>query len=453
MVPGRAEPAEGEREEGSFADDSTQDQRQPPPIDGLAVVLEGDRLEAGGKLFPLTATALEIGRGRSRALYGDVDARLELPDAKLSARHARLTRHRSIWTIEDLGSANGTWVGGERITRQRVDCGEAIRVGHSLLTIVADAGPALDHERGDAWPFHTLSSQSARGFAALRKVASGTTPILILGGKGAGKKAIARAVHARSGRQGAFVVVGCATLPASLIEAHLFGHQRGAFLGAARDELGFFRAAEGGTILLDEVGDLPATTQAALLRVLTDGAVTPVGAFSPVPVDVRVVAATRRPLAEWVSAGRFRADLYARLAVHVFRVVPLRERRQDLGVLLASFASELGRDVRVRPEAAEALYESGWPLDVRGLKTAFEAVVSRAEGGVVRATDLPDWIFTPLDGEPSVRPLSPEERLLRDQLAERLFATSYDVEEVARQMGYPRKQVEHWIIRYGLHKG
>jgi two-component system response regulator FlrC len=204
------------------------------------------------------------------------------------------------------------------------------------------------------------------------RVAAGDIAVLIEGPTGAGKEGLARFIHARSSRAaGALVAVNCAALPEAMLEAILFGHERGAFTGAAGESLGLFRAAQGGTLLLDEVGELSPSLQAKLLRALQEREVLPLGATRPVPVDARVLAATNRDLAGEVAAGRLREDLYWRLAVFPLRVAPLSQRPADIPVIAAALLLRHGAsDGRWWPTAAavEAITRAPWPGNVRQLE-------------------------------------------------------------------------------------
>ena len=223
--------------------------------------------------------------------------------------------------------------------------------------------------------------------ALAERAAGGDITILIEGPTGAGKEGLARFIHARSPRAGApLVAVNCAALPEAMLEAILFGHERGAFTGAAGDSLGLFRAAQGGTLLLDEVGELPASLQAKLLRALQEREVLPLGATRPVPVDVRIIAATNRDLAGEVAAGRLREDLYWRLAVFPLRVASLAERPADIPVIAAALLLRHGApDGRWWPSAAavEAIGRAPWPGNVRQLENMLQrALVLAADGRI-----------------------------------------------------------------------
>jgi DNA-binding NtrC family response regulator len=231
-----------------------------------------------------------------------------------------------------------------------------------------------------------------------RRAAKVDSTVLVTGESGVGKERIARLIHDESGRaHKAFVAVNCAAVTESLLESELFGHARGAFTGATHDRAGLFEAAHGGTLFLDEVGEVPPSMQAKLLRALQEKEVRRVGENANRKVDVRVVAATNRDLAEEVRAGRFRQDLYYRLRVIELRIPPLRERREDIlplaRLLLAEASERLGRRVTaLAPDAADQLLRYDWPGNVRELGNAVERAVALCEGQRVEREDLPEEV-------------------------------------------------------------
>ena len=259
----------------------------------LFVVLEGDRPTARGARYSLVGVeTITLGRGAARVATRSADGRsldVRVPGRWISSSHAVIRAVAGEWIVEDAGSRNGTFVRGERVTSRVLRDGDTVEAGRVYFAV--RGGPAnegLIVRDEDAarttQPFglRTLLPEMQEGYAALARVARGSTvPILFLGPTGSGKEVLAREVHAQSGRQGPFIPVNCGALPTTLVESLLFGHVKGAFSGAARDEVGFVRSADGGTLFLDEIGDLPATSQAALLRVLQEHEVIPVGATRP----------------------------------------------------------------------------------------------------------------------------------------------------------------------------
>jgi DNA-binding NtrC family response regulator len=224
--------------------------------------------------------------------------------------------------------------------------------------------------------------------------------VLIRGESGTGKELLARQIHLASLRaSGPFVPVDCSTLRDSLLESQLFGHVRGAFTGAACNTLGFFRAADGGTIFLDEIGELPPEAQARLLRCLQERAVVPLGTVLAIPVNVRIIAATHRPLAEMVRQGSFRMDLYFRINVVGLEIPPLRNRREDIALLAEQFLRDMARAYdepkrAISPEAMDRLVEYDWPGNIRELRNVLERACALTQNQTLGVEDLPAELGT-----------------------------------------------------------
>ena len=258
-----------------------------------------------------------------------------------------------------------------------------------LLKAELRSGQGLDRILGD-------SAAMRRVFDLIRSVAPTNSTVLVNGESGTGKELVAKAIHALSPRRDApFVSVNCAALPETLLESELFGHMKGAFTDAHQTRKGLFETAHRGTLMLDEVGEMPMSMQVKLLRALQEKRVRRVGAMEEVDVDVRVIAATNRALDVMVRQGRFREDLFYRLNVIPIDVPALRERREDIPVLaehfLRAFASEMGKDVRgFAPDAMERLVASPWPGNVRELENAVERAVALETEGTIRLERLPD---------------------------------------------------------------
>jgi len=236
------------------------------------------------------------------------------------------------------------------------------------------------------------SSDMKRLLEISDRVSKTDAGILITGESGTGKEVIARRIHVHSHRaEGPFVAINCAAIPGELLESELFGHAKGAFTGAVKERLGRFRQAQGGTLFLDEIGEIPLPLQAKLLRVLQEKVVDAVGGDAPLPVNVRIVAATNKDLQNRIRAGAFREDLYYRLNVVEVHVPPLRERPEDIPALVEHFVRELteGRDLTVPPRVMEELRRRPWPGNVRELKNACERMVILCQGNEVSLEDLP----------------------------------------------------------------
>jgi len=304
----------------------------------------------------------------------------------------------------------------------------------------------------------TLQTPLAHQFRLLGQVAQSQVAVVIRGDSGTGKELCARAVHKLSGRGGAFVAVNCGALPDTLVETELFGYRKGAFSGANEDRPGLLRSADRGTIFLDEIGDLPAPAQAAFLRALQEQEVVPVGGTRPVAVDFRLCAATHRDLDKLVTRGDFRADLLARISGYTVTLPPLRERREDLGLIVGTLLRRLFPDradeVTFSSEAARALFAHEWPLNVRELEKALQAAVVLAAGEAVAVWHLPEAVRgAALDSSSSggsAKPLSEEDRALRADLEARFREHKGNISAVARSMGKARMQIQRWVKRLGL---
>ena len=304
-------------------------------------------------------------------------------------------------------------------------------------------------------------------YRMLDRVAPTDATVLIHGESGTGKELAARALHDRSRRsKGPFVALNCSALPAELIESELFGHVRGAFTGADRDKAGLFEAAQHGTLLLDEIGELTAPAQAKLLRALEERAVTPVGATSPRKVDVRVIAATHRDLEAMTASGAFREDLLYRLKVITVTLPPLRDRREDIAILAVHFIAELSRrhgrgSLQLSEAARAALVGYAWPGNVRELRNAIERAVVMAEGDTIELNDLPPSMLgdrTPIPAAEAVAASIPfmeaRERALdafdRSYLTAALEKHENNVSATARFLGMHRQSLQKMLKRLGL---
>ncbi len=301
---------------------------------------------------------LVIGRDEGCAVH--------LPGNDVSRRHAALRREASGIGVEivDLGSRNGVRVNGQQVPAAHLRRGDVVRLGGWLGVVTEAAGEWKEIAPG---LFGGATLQSV--LAPLRRAASSDLPIILEGETGTGKEVVARSLHKWSGRSGPLVAVNCAALPEALAEGELFGYRRGAFTGADKPSQGFFRSAESGTLLLDEVTELPLPLQAKLLRVLEEHEVQPLGETRPIPIDVRVVVAGQQSLLEASRQGHFRPDLLARLDGVTAHLPPLRSRREDVSPLFSHFLTELGQGTvpSVEADFIERLCLHDWPFNVREL--------------------------------------------------------------------------------------
>jgi transcriptional regulator of acetoin/glycerol metabolism len=407
---------------------------------------------------------LTFGRGSARTLTPAKEGAarrlsIRLVDPWLSTRHARLTRVLRRWVIEDLDSKNGTFVDGVRQARAELEDGQIVEIGHTFFLF----REGVEHARGAPPIFDagqpspprglaTLLPDLARTFARLVPVARSTVPVLLQGETGTGKEVLARNVHALSARAGEFVAVNCGALPPNMVEAELFGHERGAFTGAAASSIGLVRAADHGTLLLDEVGDLPLPAQAALLRILQEREVRPVGGRRAIHVDLRVVAATHRPLDRMVQEGAFRVDLLARLAGHRVDLPPLRDRREDMGLLVAALIQEAAEGragaVTLSPRAARALLRYSFPGNVRELEKCLTTALVLAEDGKIDVDHLPEAVRCALDD--AVAAKREEDEARKADLVSLLREHGGNVTAVATALGKARMQVQRWLKRYEI---
>jgi transcriptional regulator with PAS, ATPase and Fis domain len=264
-------------------------------------------------------------------------------------------------------------------------------------------------------------------------------------------------MHLLSGRSGPFVAVNCGGIAPTLVESEMFGYRRGAFSGAQEDRPGLMRSADKGTLFLDEIADLPAPAQAALLRALQESEVMPVGATQAVKIDLRVLAATHFDLQKLVAEDRFRADLFARISGFTVRLPALRDRREDLGiligVLLRRHAPGLEGRVSLTPEAARALFKHTWPMNVRELEKCMAAALVLSAGEPIDLIHLPDWAhMTPVTSgsTPTAPAASAEDLRQREELIALLKEHAGNISSIARAMGKARMQVQRWLKRYRL---
>jgi transcriptional regulator with AAA-type ATPase domain len=371
---------------------------------------------------------------------------LSIADPSMSRLHARCVWDERMQglRIGDTGSRNGIFLNGRRIESALLGHGDLVRIGETLL-VYCEENP---FERAEA-----------------RAAAAAASPLTVLlqGETGTGKEVFARRIHEASQRRGKFVPVNCAAIPRELVAAELFGHTERAFSGAQGARKGLALAAAHGTLLLDEIGDCPPEVQIALLRMLQEKAVRPVGSDQELAVDVRVIAATHRDLQDLVARGSFRADLFARLSQFTIALPPLRERKHQLLDLARSFAQADGATLRITVDAAEALLIWSWPFNLRELQSLiFALLVVRGKSAVLDLAYLSEN-HPPIaqavasraaaGSEPqSKAPLPTLQRPQHDRkrLAELLDQHGGNVSKVAQALGKPRAQVYRWMEALGL---
>ncbi len=413
----------------------------------LYLVYSGDAVVVPPTCFGPLRGATAIGR---EAFSG-----IALPaDRKASRHHATLhAGPTGALRVVDERSRNGTLVNSLRVDEAVLADGDLLTIGNSYL-IVREQRDDVGDAEVPGLIGHGPAMRAVR--AAIAQIAPSPATVLVLAETGCGKELVARAIHERGRPAGPFVAVNCAAIPESLAESQLFGQLAGTFTGGVARP-GFFRAADGGTLFLDEVGELPAAIQPKLLRVLQDHMVLPVGATTPASCDVRVIAATNRELRVEVDAGRFRADLYARLAEYPLRVPPVRERREDV---LALLAHALG-DPRPRlgPALVEALLTHPFTFNVREVQSLASRLRLHGQGAQVLDLDLVrDQLDSPTQpiGPAPARSADGAESDDREpppgkpELEALMRAHRGVVANVARVMRRSRKQVYRWLELHGL---
>jgi len=400
---------------------------------------------------------------------------LTLTDRKVSREHLAIRARADGWLLVDDGSTNGTYVGDLRIARAVVSSEANVRVGQTLLKL-EPLGEHVEQELSPQNCFGRMLGQSEamrEMFAVLERVARSDLTVLIEGETGTGKELAAEGLHQASDRRGAFVTLNCGAIPRELIESELMGHVQGAFTGAVKDRSGAFVSAHEGTLFLDEVGELPVDMQAKLLRVLEHREVKPVGSDQTVAVDVRVVAATNRNLAAESEAGEFRDDLYYRLAVVVVRIPPLRNRLDDLPLLVEHIHNELNRRRRA---AGQPLYELlddtalgmlqrySFPGNVRELRNIVERwAVLGATTAPGRSAVGPTGSERSGDAEVAVEssllalPYHEAkdawiERFERAYVSEVLNVAGGNVSQAARDANVDRRHLQRLMARYDIKK-
>jgi transcriptional regulator of acetoin/glycerol metabolism len=392
-------------------------------------------------LFPRTdGPSIELSAGRGEIVIGrDDDCALVLSGSDVSRRHAVVQFEGPSAVLRDLESRNGTFVNGRAIKSTLLQPNDVVRVGGWVGVVTLHGGPL-----GSIAPGLFGGGALRSALAGAERAAASDLPIVLEGETGTGKEAVSRAIHGWSARSGPFVAVNCAALPEALAEGELFGYRRGAFTGAEQANLGHFRAAQRGTLLLDEICELKLPLQAKLLRVLEQREVQPLGESTPVRLDVRVLAAAQEPLARAVQEGRFRADLYARLDGVTLRLPPLRERRAEIPYL---FSRLLMEHTGARPPAVDVrlmerlcLYD--WPFNVRELALLVKRLlVLHGAEATLKLSHLPERMRG--DATPDAKARRPEPSQGSVALSDLLAALRHsggNVAKAAAELGISRQR-------------
>lgn len=409
-----------------------------------------------------------IGRSELRGVERDpADAsalKINLVDSWMSSAHVQLKYLMGRWVIEDLDSKNGTRLNGALVKHAPLSDGDILEMGHSFFVFRSEMqlgphSPAVcsSSEQDPVFPGQpTLVSALDSQLVELGAIARSLVSVLIRGETGTGKELMARGIHQLSARPGAFVAVNCAAIPETLLEAELFGYQKGAFSGAGHGHVGLIRSADRGTLFLDEIGDLPSHSQVSLLRVLQERQVVPLGETRPVPVDVRLCTATHRDIEHLLATHQIREDFFGRVAGFTVHLPPLRQRREDLGLIIASLLQRLvPRDserVSFERRAARALFLYDWPRNIRELEKCLEAAVALAEEGAIDFQHLPAAVRAAGSRPPgteapsdSAAGPSPRRQPEREKLMELLLQHHGNISAVARTLGTSRIQLRRWL--------
>jgi DNA-binding NtrC family response regulator len=427
----------------------------------VAVEVRGFEVEVvagpdAGKRAQATRRSFEVGTHPS--------SDLQLSDEHVSRRHLRIDIEARDCVVRDLGSTNGTRVGGVRVRVAPLEDGAILECGQTRLKFSYVAAPFRLElaERDDFEGVLGRSVAMRELFALLDRVAPTDAPVLIQGETGTGKERVARAVHRRSRRATRpFAVFDCAAVPPTLIEAELFGHEKGAFTGATERRAGVFERADGGTVFLDELGELAVELQPKLLRVLESNEVFRVGASKPTPIDARIVAATNRDLGARIDEGQFREDLYYRLAVVTVRVPPLRERREDIALLASHFAREhlfAGEKATAPAPGWEAIFDFmtgyDWPGNVRELRNVVERAVIMSDPKLLRGDPLDAVTELRKRAEPAmhrrVSLRAARDQTEREYLEDLVRATDWDLDQASQIADVHRKSLERLLREHRI---
>jgi DNA-binding NtrC family response regulator len=399
----------------------------------------------GSRAMPVQALHVQVlegpDTGRSlraredRLAIGTADGNdLVLTDDSVSRYHVELSRGRAGVRVVDCASTNGTMVHGIAIATAEVPAGSVLQLGRTRVKVSDGDEVTLELHGGTSLAgLHGRSPAMRRLMSEVERAAQSDTSILVVGESGTGKELVARALHDLGRRAGGpFVAVDCGALSPSLVASELFGHERGAFTGADAQHIGAFERAHGGTLFLDEIGELPLALQATLLGALERRKLRRLGGRTDIAIDVRVVSATNRDVRGDVNSGAFRLDLYYRLAVVTLRLPPLRDRSEDLELLVAHFLREAGHDGPIddliSPTTMRSLATHHWPGNVRELRNLIEATLAMGEPPALTADVAGDSGDPP---DPIARVLGQPYRHARQHLLDE-FERRYLTDLIAR---------------------
>jgi DNA-binding NtrC family response regulator len=433
-----------------------------PQVDGYSLSIQKCKLlvvsgPLTGREFVLNTENFTLGSSRNNDLVID--------DVTVSRRHCEINLTTEGYAIRDLGSTNGTYVQGVRIQSAYLGTGSEFQIGETRL-VFCPLQERHEFKISSANAFGRLYGESTamrHVFHQAERFAPTDSTILIEGETGTGKEVLADELHKHSLRKDKpFIVIDCASLARELVASELFGHAKGAFTGAITDRVGAFEAAEGGTVFLDEIGDLAPELQPQLLRVLEKREVRRVGSNTPRKINVRIISATNRKLQQEVNAGRFREDLYFRLSVVHIHIPPLRTRREDIPILAKRFLAEFLGDetekhLKSVDTASRALRQHSWPGNVRELRN----IVERASHSDQTPLNFTSFLY-PTDNTPRQREMFSADRPFKVVKQEVIqdFELSYitdllrrhdgNVSQGAKQAGIERAYLQRLVRKYGL---
>lgn len=420
-----------------------------------------------GKKYALVKSITRVGKKENNELV--------LTDSTVSRNHLALEYSSDTFLLRDRDSTNGTYVNGTKVKEAYLVPGDRIKIGKTVLEFVAfDEKVRIEPSESEVFGLMVGRSLKMRQiFGMLEKISPSLATVIIEGETGTGKDLVARAIHENSPRKNRqFVVFDCGSVAPNLIESELFGHEKGSFTGAIKSRRGAFEEANGGTIFLDEIGELSLDLQPKLLRALEQREIRRVGANLPAQIDVRVVCATNKNLKKEVTEGRFREDLYYRLSVVKISLPPLRDRPEDIELIIEKFLRDgkfnknpdgTLRITRVEDDALKVLQRYKWPGNVRELQNIIERASSIGDKGVINK-DHVDFVFTELEREEDrteklqvVKDIPFKEAkqkvvevFERDYLLDLLRRNNYNLSKAAREAGIDRKHIRNLLKKYGI---
>lgn len=420
-----------------------------------------------GKKYSLVKTSTKVGKKENNDFI--------VIDTTVSRNHIEIEYTSDSFLLRDLESTNGTYVNGTRVKESYLVPGDRIRLGNTTLEFVAFE-EKVKIEPSDKEIFGAMVGKSLKMrqiFGILEKISPTLATCIIEGETGTGKELVARAIHENSPRKNKpFIVFDCGAVAPNLIESELFGHEKGSFTGAIKSRRGAFEEATGGTIFLDEIGELTLDLQPKLLRALESREIRRVGATLPIPIDVRVVCATNRNLRKEVAEGRFREDLYYRLSVVKILIPSLRERPEDIPLIVEKFllngkfnknTDGTLRILKVDDDALKALQRYQWPGNVRELQNIVERATATSEKDAIVKENI-DFVFSELEREEErteklqvmkdVPFKEAKQKIVevfeRDYLIDLLRRNNYNLSKAAREAGIDRKHIRNLLKKYGI---